>query len=88
MRILKVRKVGNSNVVSIPREFEAAGFTADADVGLELGPDGVLYLKPLPQDERKKLILEAVHAATKRHQRAMDILEEYDCQPEPSLSQR
>jgi antitoxin component of MazEF toxin-antitoxin module len=84
MRILKIRKVGNSQVVSIPREFASAGFGADAEVGMELGDDGLLYLKPLPPDERKQLVLRAVRSATKRHARAMQILEEYDRQPQPS----
>ncbi|MCW3069809.1 MAG: hypothetical protein JWL67_2434, partial [Solirubrobacterales bacterium] len=26
MKIVKVRRVGNSNVISIPREFEAHGY--------------------------------------------------------------
>ena len=26
MKIVKVRRVGNSNVISIPREFEASGY--------------------------------------------------------------
>ena len=41
MRILKIRKVGNSNVVSIPKEYEAAGFVADADVKIPATAEGV-----------------------------------------------
>ena len=88
MRILKVRKVGNSNVVSIPKEYEAAGFVTNADVALELAEDGFLYLRPLPADERKQIILSAVQAATKRHRRAMQILEEYDRRPDTAPAQR
>ena len=88
MRILKIRKVGNSNVVSIPKEYEAAGFVANADIALELGEDGFLYLRPLPVDERKQVVLTAVQAATKRHRRAMEILEEYDRQPDTTPAPR
>jgi len=88
MRILKIRKVGNSNVVSIPKEYEAAGFVANTDVALELAEDGFLYLRPLPADERKQIVLNAVRAATKRHSRAMEILEEYDRRPDTAPAQR
>src|SRR5439155_15569608 len=44
MRILKVRRVGNSNVVSTPREYEAKGFTPGSSVLLDELPDGELRL--------------------------------------------
>ena len=83
MRILKVRKVGNSNVISIPREFAESGFDAGADIGMAYS-NGVLVLTPLPRDERKKLVLEATRRAVSQHKRDMEILEEYDRLPEPS----
>jgi antitoxin component of MazEF toxin-antitoxin module len=83
MRILKVRKVGNSNVVSIPREFANLGFDANAEVGLEYS-NGSLVLVPLPADQRRTLVVEAARRAVSRHQHDMDILKEYDRMPEPS----
>jgi antitoxin component of MazEF toxin-antitoxin module len=83
MRILKVRKVGNSNVISIPREFAAHGFDQGADVGIAFS-DGVLVLSPLPHDRRRELVLEATRRAVSRHRRDMEILEEYDRMPEPT----
>src|SRR5919204_1836545 len=46
MRILKVRRVGNSNVVSIPREYEAKGYAPGSSVLLDELPDGELRLLP------------------------------------------
>ncbi len=46
MKIVKVRRVGNSNVVSIPREFEASGYTPGASVLVEALADGELRILP------------------------------------------
>jgi antitoxin component of MazEF toxin-antitoxin module len=46
MKIVKVRRVGNSNVVSIPREFEASGYTPGVSVLVEELPDGELRILP------------------------------------------
>jgi antitoxin component of MazEF toxin-antitoxin module len=35
MRVVKVRRVGNSNVISIPREFESRGYVPGASVLVE-----------------------------------------------------
>jgi hypothetical protein len=35
MKVVKVRRVGNSNVISIPREFEAQGYVPGASVLVE-----------------------------------------------------
>lgn len=46
MKIVKVRRVGNSNVVSIPREFEASGYAPGPSVLVEELPNGELRLLP------------------------------------------
>jgi antitoxin component of MazEF toxin-antitoxin module len=46
MRMVKVRRVGNSNVVSIPREYEASGYTPGTSVLVEELPGGELRLLP------------------------------------------
>ncbi len=46
MKIVKVRRVGNSNVVSIPREFEASGYTPGSSVLVEELPGGGLRILP------------------------------------------
>lgn len=35
MKVVKVRRVGNSNVISIPREFEERGYAPGASVLVE-----------------------------------------------------
>ena len=42
MNVVKVRRVGNSNVISIPREFEAKGYAPGSSVLVEELPDGDL----------------------------------------------
>jgi antitoxin component of MazEF toxin-antitoxin module len=49
MKIVKVRRVGNSNVISIPREFEARGFRPGASVLVEELPNGELRILPTAQ---------------------------------------
>ena len=44
MRVLRVRRIGNSNMVSIPKELEASGYTPGTEVLLEEMPDGALRL--------------------------------------------
>jgi hypothetical protein len=44
MKVVKIRRVGNSNVISIPREFEAQGYTPGSSVLVEELPDGELRI--------------------------------------------
>lgn len=44
MRVVKVRRVGNSNVISIPREFEARGYAPGSSVLVEELPGGDLRI--------------------------------------------
>ncbi len=44
MKVVKVRRVGNSNVISIPREFEARGYAPGSSVLLEELPGGALRI--------------------------------------------
>jgi hypothetical protein len=64
--ILKVRRVANSNVVSLPREFEAAGYGPGASILVEQLEDGSLHLvrtdelRDLIRSRGKRLIAKAV----------------------------
>jgi len=49
MKIVKVRRVGNSNVVSIPREFEARGYAPGTSVLVEELDGGELRILPTEQ---------------------------------------
>lgn len=46
MKTMKVRRVGNSNVVSLPRELEDLGFTEGAEVVVVPTHSGEVMLLP------------------------------------------
>lgn len=76
MKILKVRRVGNSNVVSIPREYEAKGFTPGSSVLLDEMPDGELRL--VPTERLREQIRGIGHRVVDEHREAFRILAEHD----------
>jgi antitoxin component of MazEF toxin-antitoxin module len=76
MRIVKVRRVGNSNVVSIPREYEAKGFTPGSSVLLDELADGELRL--VPADRVREQIRSIGRRVIDEHREALEILAEHD----------
>jgi antitoxin component of MazEF toxin-antitoxin module len=72
MKIVKVRRVGNSNVVSIPREFEASGYTPGSSVLVEELSDGELRI--LPADRVRERVRQIADRVVGEHPEAMDIL--------------
>ena len=76
MKIVKVRRVGNSNVVSIPREFEANGYTPGSSVLVEQLPSGELRI--LPTEKLREQIKQIGHRVVTDHQEALKILAEHD----------
>lgn len=82
MKIVKVRRVGNSNVVSIPREFEASGYVPGASVLVEELDDGELRIVPTARiRERVRHI--ATHVVSE-HSEAMEILANHSPDDESS----
>lgn len=49
MKVVKVRRVGNSNVVSIPRELESRGYAPGTSVLIEELESGELRIMPAEQ---------------------------------------
>lgn len=49
MKVVKIRRVGNSNVVSIPRELEARGYAPGTSVLVEELEGGELRIMPTEQ---------------------------------------
>jgi antitoxin component of MazEF toxin-antitoxin module len=84
MKIVKVRRVGNSNVVSIPREFEASGYAAGASVLVEQLADGELRL--LPTERVRERVRDIVLRVVDEHPEAMESLANYDPDDEGSRS--
>lgn len=76
MKIVKVRRVGNSNVVSIPREFEASGYTPGSSVLVEKLADGELRI--LPTDRVREGVRQVADRVVIEHPGAMDILANHD----------
>jgi antitoxin component of MazEF toxin-antitoxin module len=76
MKIVKVRRVGNSNVVSIPREFEAHGYTPGTSVLVEELPGGELRI--LPADAVRQRIRETGRRVVEQHPEALRILAGHD----------
>jgi antitoxin component of MazEF toxin-antitoxin module len=76
MKVVKVRRVGNSNVVSIPRELEACGYAPGTSVLVEELEGGELRIMPTAQ------VHERIRAVGRRvvseHGEALKILAEHD----------
>lgn len=82
MKVVKVRRVGNSNVISIPREFEARGYAPGASVLVEELAGGELRIMSTEK------VRERIHSIGQRvvaeHGEALRILADHD--PESSSS--
>jgi antitoxin component of MazEF toxin-antitoxin module len=76
VEIIKVRRVGNSNVVSLPREFEAAGYAPGASVVVEQLEDGSLHL--VRTDELRDLIRSRGKRLIAEHAEALALLAGHD----------
>ena len=46
VKIVKIRRVGNSNVISLPRELEQRGYSPGTAVLVQELPDGELRVVP------------------------------------------
>lgn len=49
MRIHRIRRIGNSNMLALPKEFERSGFTIGADILIRENADGTATLAPAGQ---------------------------------------
>lgn len=76
MKIVKVRRVGNSNVVSIPREFESAGYTPGSSVLVEDLGGGELRI--LPTGRVRERVRGIADRIVGEHPEAMELLANHD----------
>lgn len=74
MVLLKVRRVGNSNVVTLPRALAERGFDAGTYVVLD-ERDGELILRPVSLTEA---VREAAREVVAEDREALDSLAAYD----------
>ena len=76
VKLVKIRRVGNSNVVSIPHEHEGLGFKADVPVLVTALPSG--ELRVLPAARVREMIRDYGRRVISEDRRALQILEDHD----------
>jgi antitoxin component of MazEF toxin-antitoxin module len=76
MKVVKIRRVGNSNVISIPREFEARGYAPGASVLVEELPGGELRI--MSTDKVREHIRDVGQRVVADHAEALQILADHD----------
>lgn len=72
----RIRRVGNSNMVALPSEYEAAGFGPGVEVLVEETPGGELRI--VRADAANESTREAARRLANRHRGTLDHLEEHD----------
>ncbi len=76
MKLNRVRRVGNSNVVSLPRELDSAGFGVGAQVVIQQLPSGEVRL--LPADRLREIVRSYGRQVVADNRGALQILADHD----------
>jgi antitoxin component of MazEF toxin-antitoxin module len=76
MMMVKVRRVGNSTVISLPRELENRGFTAGTTVLMEVLSTGELQV--VPAVTVRRVTPERARQLVARNHESLDLLAEHD----------
>ncbi|MDP9325978.1 MAG: hypothetical protein M3O87_05520 [Candidatus Dormibacteraeota bacterium] len=76
MKIVKIRRVGNSNVVTLPRDLESRGFAPETEVVVEETENGEIRI--IPASHLRRLIRETGGHVVAENREALDILAEHD----------
>lgn len=76
MQVVKIRRVGNSNVVTLPHELEAAGYTAGTSVVVEQTSTGEVLL--VPEARVRESIREIGRRVIREDREALELLAAYD----------
>lgn len=76
MKVVKVRRVGNSNVISIPREFEARGYAPGSSVLVEELPGG--ELRVMSTEKVREHIRDIGQRLVAEHSEALEILSNHN----------
>jgi len=84
VKVVKIRRVGNSNVVSIPRELEKSGYTPGTSVLVEELADGELRI--IPTDRVRERIREVGRRVVAEHPEALEILANHDPDADPDAA--
>ncbi len=81
MEIVKIRRVGNSNVLSVPRAFVRAGYDAGQPVVIEQLENGDLLVRRV--ESHRALIRATMQSIAQEHRQALDLLAPHDGRQEP-----
>ena len=76
MDVVKVRRVGNSNVVTLPKHLESLGYGAGSEVAVEQLDDGELRL--IPTKKLQALVRAAGIRVVREDADALTILADHD----------
>ncbi len=76
MHMVKIRRVGNSNVITLPQQLEAAGYTSGASVFIEQTDSGDLLI--LPEDRLEERNNETGRRVIEENREALEMLAAYD----------
>jgi antitoxin component of MazEF toxin-antitoxin module len=76
MKLNRIRRVGNSNVVSLPRELDAAGFAVGVQVVIQQLPSGEVRL--LPADRVRQMVRDYGRRVVTENRAALEILANHD----------
>jgi antitoxin component of MazEF toxin-antitoxin module len=78
MKVNRVRRVGNSKVLSLPRGLERVGFVDGAQIVIQELPSGEVRL--LPADRVRTMVRDYGRRVVADNRRALDILADHDRQ--------
>lgn len=76
MDMVKIRRVGNSNTITVPSSWVARGYTAGSRVVIEEGPRGEMIV--LPESVVRSLIRETGRRVIEEDRKALEMLAAYD----------
>ncbi len=76
MKVMKIRQVGNSNVVSLPHELESRGYTPGTQVVVQELPTGEVRI--VPTNRVRQFIRETARRVVAEDQEALRILADYE----------
>ena len=75
-RRMRIRRIGNSNMVALPSEFEAAGYGPGVEVVVQETAQGELRI--IRADLAAESVSEAARRLAVRHRRTLERLAEHD----------
>jgi antitoxin component of MazEF toxin-antitoxin module len=76
MKILTVRRLGDSNVVVLPREFEKLGYRPGERVMVEALPSGDVLIRPA--EHLRAAMDDMARQVVEEDREALDILDAHD----------